>query len=113
MDYDSARQLILRYGQCDPETEDNFLGRLSRGTTPVPGQVTEILLALKVAFETLKDESTLDRSLVLALHTLAFDSRRYFSAAVEKGVEWPPLLNEDLGRIAIAVHSIFAGAWHG
>jgi hypothetical protein len=113
MDYETAHQLILHYGQSDSTDEDNFLGRLSHGQSPIPGQVTEILLALKVAFDALRDEPNLDRPLVLALHTLAFESRRQFNAGIERGVEWPPLLDEDLGRMAIAIHRIFAGVWHG
>ena len=43
-----------------------------------------------------------------ALFVLAYDSRAHYRAGAEAGVEWPPLLDEDLTRIAIAAKQIFA-----
>lgn len=113
MDYDSAQPIILNYGQLVDDDDRNFLNRLRQGVPPIPGQVTEILLALKVLFEALKDVPALERDLVSALFALAYDSRQSFTAGRQRGVEWPPLLDEDLERIAIAVRSILAGTWYG
>jgi hypothetical protein len=89
-----------------------LLRRLSAGQPPIPGQVTTILLALKVVFEDLRQEPTLDRTLAVALYQLAVDSRRAYDQGRSQGVVWPPLLDEDLQRIALAVRSIFADTWH-
>lgn len=92
---------------------DALLARLRQGTPPIPGQVTSILLALKVVFEALRDEPEIERELASALYLLATESRQWFDAGRKSGVAWPPLLNEDLARIASAVKSIFLGVWQG
>ena len=74
-------------------------------------QVTSILLALKLVFDVLKEDSTLERELVSALYRLAMASHQLFEAGRNQGVDWPPLLKEDLKRVALAVESIFSG--HG
>jgi hypothetical protein len=85
--------------------------RLKQGQPPVPGQVTSILLALKILFEGLQDSPMLDRQLISALHLLSVEGLQQFEAGRNKGVSWPPLLKEDLNRIAIAVKNIFSGVW--
>ncbi len=113
MDYPTARQLLITQGT--PPTSnanpDQFLLRLAQGQSPIPGQVTSLLLALKVVFDALQSADSFDRPLVNALYCLAFDSRQYYEAAQRQGVEWPPLLDEDITRIQRAVKSIFAGTW--
>ena len=108
MDYDTAHQFLLTQGQLDSPDPDQFLVRLRRAKPPVPGQVTTILLALKVVLEELRGMPTLDRTLAAALYRIASDSRHWFNAGRSRGVDWPPLLDEDLQRIAIAVQQIFA-----
>jgi hypothetical protein len=78
----------------------------------VPGQVTNILLALKIVFEALRTSPTLDRELIYSLYLLSYESRQQFEAGRQGGADWPPLLDEDLKRISRAVKSIFAGNWH-
>lgn len=90
---------------------DALLARLRQGQPPIPGQVTSILLALKVVFEATKEVPAIERELAAALHLLSTDSRRQFDRGQRSGVEWPPLLDEDLQRIANAVNSIFIGRW--
>lgn len=90
-----------------------LLIRLKQGQPPIPGQVTSILLALKVVFEALRDAPTIERDLASALHLLAVESRQQFDIGRKTGTAWPPLLDEDLTRIAIAVKSIFLGTWLG
>ncbi|HEY9849085.1 MAG TPA: Dethiobiotin synthetase [Leptolyngbyaceae cyanobacterium] len=113
MDYKTARNFLMDQGTAliTQRNPDDLLMRLKQGKAPVPGQLTSILLALKIAFDILQGEENLDRQLVYALHLLCFESRQQYEAGVRAGVEWPPLLNEDLGRIAIAVRSIFCGTW--
>jgi len=53
----------------------------------------------------------LDRQLISALHLLSVEGLQQFEAGLRKGVSWPPLLKEDLNRIAIAVKNIFSGVW--
>lgn len=111
VDYQTAYNLLITQGLDADRQTDALLTRLKQGMPPVPGQVTSILLALKVVFEALKDFTQLDRDLAAALHLLTVNSRQQFEAGYRAGIEWPPLLAEDLNRIAIAVQSIFLGEW--
>jgi hypothetical protein len=112
MDYKTARSLLINQGTTSDQNTDAFLVRLKQGKAPIPGQVTSILLALKVVFEALRTVTTLDRELVFGLYLLSVESRQYFETGFQAGVDWPPLLEEDLKRISRAVKSIFAGVWH-
>lgn len=110
MDYETAR-LVLQE-QTSLTIADTFLNRLRQGKSPVPGQVTSILLALKVVFDALKAETAIDRKLALSLFLVSNEARRLFDANLARSVDCPPLLNEDLDRIAKAVNSIFSDEWH-
>lgn len=110
MDYPTARKFIIDQAAANSQNQDALLIRLKQGKAPVPGQITSILLALKVVFAALKDATTLDRDLACALFMLA-QGQSLFNAGRRSGVEWPPLLKEDLKRIAIASESIFSGVW--
>jgi hypothetical protein len=112
MDYKTARSFLIHQGTSSDSNTDTFLMRLKQRKAPIPGQVTTILLALKVVFEGLRTASALDRELVYSLYLLSFEGRQHFEAGVQAGVDWPPLLKEDLKRISRAVKSIFAGVWH-
>ncbi len=112
MDYKTARSFLVNQGTASDQNTDAFLMRLKQGKAPIPGQVTNILLALKIVFEALQSSSTLERELIYALYLLSFESRKHFDAGRQAGVNWPPLLDEDLKRIARAVVSIYAGVWH-
>ena len=113
MNYQEAYNLLIERGTAlqNLVTDDNLLSRLKQGKPPLPGEVTGILLALKIVFEELQNQTNLDRNLGLALHLLAFESQRLFEAGRSAGVSWPPLLKEDLQRIATSVASIFADEW--
>lgn len=113
MDYQTARSLLVNQGIAAASNPDALLTRLAQGIPPVPGQVTSILLALKVVFEALRDKTLLERELACALYLLATESRQQFEQGKRRGVAWPPLLDEDLTRIATAVQSIFIGRWRG
>jgi len=108
MDYATARRFLIDQSQSDSPDPDVLLTHLRQGRPPVPGQITSILLALKIVFESLRGKPTLDRELASALHWLAWESRRCYEQKVNVGVTWPPLLDEDLERIALAVQRIFA-----
>ena len=108
MDYKTACELLTQ--QASPTQPDAFLTRLQTSQPPIPGQVTSLLLALKVVADRLKNDVTLDRTLACSLFDLAYGSRQYYEDGRSSGVEWPPLLDEDLGRIAIAARQIFAGS---
>lgn len=111
MDYHTAHDLLVQQGMVTEDNPDALLTRLKQGRPPVPGQVTSILLALKVVFEALRGAAAIDRTLAYALYLLAEESRQQFERGRLVGVAWPPLLDEDLGRIAAAVKSIFLGTW--
>ncbi|NES83586.1 MAG: Dethiobiotin synthetase [Moorea sp. SIO2B7] len=109
MDYKTARKILINQIMTSEPNSDTFLNRLQQGKAPIPGQVTNILLALKIASDGLQGATNLDRELAYALYLLSFESRQQFEAGRKSGVNWPPLLNEDLKRISRAVESIFAG----
>lgn len=111
MDYQTARSLLVNQGIAAEQNPDGLLSRLKQGQPPIPGQVTSILLALKVVFEAQRESSTFERDLACSLYLLASDSRQQFASGQRSGVDWPPLLDEDLTRIAAAVKSIFVGIW--
>jgi hypothetical protein len=112
VDYQTARSLIVNQGLAIANS-DALLIRLQQGQAPIPGQMTSILLALKVVFEALRTATEIDRELSAALYLLATESRQHFEAGDRAGVAWSPLLAEDLARIAAAVKSIFTGIWQG
>lgn len=107
MDIQTARQVVMN--QANVNTADSFLSRLGQQQPPIPGQVTSVLLALKVIMESLKGTEQIDRSLAAALHQLAYDSRQLYEQGRRTKVEWPPLLDADIERIAIATAQIFKG----
>ncbi|MFM7471942.1 MAG: Dethiobiotin synthetase [Nodosilinea sp. LVE1205-7] len=112
MDFETARQFVL--GQTSPDSDqrpDTFIACLRQGRPPVPGQVTSLLLALKVIFEGLKQEPSLERSLVQSLLVLIKDGPDLFQAGSYQGVSWPPLLEDDLGRLSRAAVSIIKAEW--
>ncbi|HEY9750682.1 MAG TPA: Dethiobiotin synthetase [Allocoleopsis sp.] len=111
MDYETARSFLINQTRLTPANPDAFLSRLKQGQPPVPGQVTSILLALKVVFEALRAAPSLDRELIYTLHILALESRHQYESQRKAGVVWPPLLDEDITRIATAVKNIFADEW--
>jgi hypothetical protein len=106
MDYKTARNFLITQGKAleTQKNPDAFLIRLKQGQPPIPGQLTSILLALKIVFDGAKDSSTLERELVSAL-----ESHLLFEEGRSRGVEWPPLLKEDIKRVRLAVQSIFSG----
>ena len=108
MNFKTACQVLAHQTLLEHETNDTFLGRLRSGQPPVPGQVTSLLLALKVIYEGLKEASALDRELALSLFLIAYESRNLFESGRAAGADWPPLLDEDLERIAITAYQIFA-----
>ena len=113
MDYKTARNFLIDQGLAleTQRNPDAFLVRLKQGSPPIPGQVTNILLALKVVFDTLQEAPMLDRQLVYALHLFAVESVRQFESGSRSGTVWPPVLKEDVNRIALAVKNIFSGVW--
>jgi hypothetical protein len=113
VDYETARNLLVSQGMATEEHSDALLTHLKQGHPPIPGQITSILLALKVVFEALRDVGQFDRQLACALYLLSTESRHQFNLGRKRGVAWPPLLDEDLTRIATAVKSIFVGTWQG
>lgn len=108
MDYETACRLLIDQSD-DTLSVDTFLARLRQGKPPVPGQVTSILLALKVVSEGLKGQTSINRDLASALFLISHEGRRLFDTELRRSLDCPPLLNEDLERIAIAVKTIFSG----
>ncbi|BAZ29228.1 hypothetical protein NIES4074_16670 [Cylindrospermum sp. NIES-4074] len=110
MNYETARKLLIDQAKTE-DNPDALLNRLQQGKPPVPGQITSILLGLKVVFEALKEAHSLDRELAFALYQLATKAQQLFVAGRKIGIDWPPLLKEDLLRISLAAESIFSGTW--
>lgn len=109
MDFETAYQFLLRQTSTSQDSrEDSFYSCLQQGQPPVPGQVTSLLLALKVLAEGLRQEPILGKELVQALFILTYESRQLFEAGQRAGVLWPPLLDDDLKRIAAAIKGIIS-----
>ncbi|MDB9528028.1 Dethiobiotin synthetase [Oscillatoria sp. CS-180] len=108
MDFDTARRFLLAQTVSPVPGQTPFIECLRQGVAPVPGQVTSLLLALKTVSQTLKDEPTIAKSLGLALFILSYESRQLYLQGQRNRVDWPPLLDEDLTRIAEAVRTIWA-----
>ncbi|MGD1909249.1 MAG: Dethiobiotin synthetase [Leptolyngbyaceae cyanobacterium] len=107
MDFQTARQFILMQTVTPALDQEPFIERLRQGQPPIPGQVTSLLLALKVVTEGLRREPTLERALAHALFVLSYESRQcYLKGQRSQQTEWPPMLDEDLERIAQAVEAI-------
>lgn len=108
MDLRTACEFLASQTLPELETQDTFLGRLRQGQPPVPGQVTSLLLALKVIRGSLQGATALDRQLAQSLFLVAYESRNLYEVGRTERVDWPPLLDDDLARIAIATYAIFA-----
>lgn len=108
MDFETARRFLLAQTIAPVSGQTPFIECLRKGTAPVPGQVTSILLALKTLSQSLKDEPKIEKSLGHALYILTYESRQLYIKGQQANVDWPPLLDEDLTRIADAVHRIWA-----
>ncbi|CDN10724.1 MAG: Dethiobiotin synthetase [Richelia sp.] len=112
MNYETARKFLIAQTIPTEENPDSLLMHMQQGKPPVPGQITSILLALKSVYGELQDALTIDKELACALYTLSVKTQQLFAVGRKSGVDWPPLLKEDLLRIASAVESIFSGNWH-
>ncbi len=111
MNYETARKILIDQTTTTEENPEALLARMQQGKSPVPGQITSILLALKVVFEALKEAPTLDRELAFSLYQLGIKAQQLFAVGYKAGIEWPPLLKEDLFRISLATESIFSNKW--
>ncbi|MDJ0796896.1 MAG: Dethiobiotin synthetase [Calothrix sp. MO_167.B12] len=112
MNYEIARKFLIAQTITTEENPDSLLMHMHQGQPPIPGQITSILLALKVVFAELQYATTIDKELVCALYMLSVKTQQLFAAGRKAGVDWPPIFKEDLLRIAMAVESIFSGDWH-
>jgi hypothetical protein len=103
MDYPEAYEVIMTQGQANTDT---LIYRLRQGKPPIPGQITTLLLALKVLYEGLRGVTTLERSLVSNLYALGIYPQQAYNQGQRQGIDWPPLLESDLRRIAQGVEQI-------
>ena len=108
MDFETARRFLLAQTITPVPGQVPFINCLRQGIPPVPGQVTSILLALKTLTSGLQGEPAIERSLGHAFFILTYESRQLYAQGEKSGVEWPPLLDEDLTRIADSVKLIWA-----
>jgi hypothetical protein len=110
MDFDTAHQFLLQQTLSPAaDQRETFIACLHQGKPPIPGQVTSLLLALKVIYEALKDEPVLDRTLLKALLVLIDDSGQLYRQGTAEGVIWPPLLEDDLTRLRQSARAIVTG----
>ncbi|MEM9007867.1 MAG: Dethiobiotin synthetase [Cyanobacteria bacterium P01_F01_bin.86] len=108
MDFETARLFLIAQTIAPVAGQTAFIDCLRQGVPPVPGQVTSILLALKTLALGLKDEPAIERPLGYAFFVLTYESRQLYAKGIQSGIDWPPLLDEDLTRIAEAIHTIWA-----
>ncbi|MGD1903030.1 MAG: Dethiobiotin synthetase [Geitlerinemataceae cyanobacterium] len=113
MDRPTARKLLVDQGTASltQRNPDAMLLRLDRGEAPIPGQMTSILVALRVLYKELEGEESIDRELARALYRLARESQRALWVGRERGVAWPPMLAEDLDRVEAGVEGVLSGDW--
>ena len=111
MNYETAHQFLLNQTVASEQNSDALLTRMRQGKPPIPGQITSILLSLKVVFEALKDSKTLERELSYALYLLTVKAQQLFVAGLKSGVDMPPIIKKELLIIANATESIFSGEW--
>lgn len=110
MDFDTAQQFLLQQTLSPSDDQRaTFITCLRQGKPPIPGQVTSLLLALKIIYEALKDEPVLDRTLLKALLVLIDDCGHLYRQGLTEGMLWPPLLADDLARLRQAARSIVMG----
>ena len=109
MDYETARKFLIAQGTADDTMADAFLVRLRAGKPPIPGQVTSILVGLKMINSALEGTPSLSRELAGPIFSLYFHSREAYQRGRDRGVLWPPLLDEDIVRIGEAVGKILTG----
>lgn len=110
MDFDTAHQFLLQQTLSPTDDQrETFIACLRRGKPPVPGQVTSLILALKVLDDGLKDEPVIDRTLLKALLVLIDDSGYFYRQGTAEGVIWPPLLADDLNRLRQSARAIMTG----
>ena len=97
MDYETAYNLLIAQGNAllKPSSEDHFLRRLQQGKPPIPGQVTSILLALKIIFEALQEQATVERKLALPVYLIAIEILK--ATKTEKEVFMETEIEEGLG----------------
>ena len=108
MYFDTARRFVLAQTLSPVPGQTAFIDCLRQGIAPVPGQVTSLLLALKTLSQGLNNEPMIERSLGHALFILTYESRLLYLHGKAQRVDWPPLLDDDLNRIAAAVQQIWA-----
>lgn len=109
MDYPTARQFILKQTVTpSDEGQASFLQRIQQGQAPIPGQTTSLLLALRVVGDAMRQEPQIERQLAYALFLLSYESRQCYEAGRNQGIEWPPLLDADLTRLAVAAEKVLA-----
>ncbi|MEO1446585.1 MAG: hypothetical protein AAFV46_10165, partial [Cyanobacteria bacterium J06635_11] len=89
MDFKTACQVLANQTLPALETKDTFLGRLRQQQPPVPGQVTSLLLALKVIEDGLRGADILDRQLAQSLFLAAYESRNLFEVGRAQRADWP------------------------
>lgn len=113
MDEQTARNFLLDQGMAleNPRNPNAFLILLQQGKSPIPGQMTSLLLALKVLYKSIEGNTQIDRPLAYALHRLAIESRQHFENGRRQGVKWSPLLTSDLQRLEQSVGNILRGEW--
>ncbi|WP_225889134.1 Dethiobiotin synthetase [Halomicronema hongdechloris] len=86
MDFETARQVLLQQTIAPAaDKTTTFIHCLQQQQPPVPGQVTSLLLALKVLRSGLQGEPTLGRDLAYALFLVAYESRRLYEAGRQAG----------------------------
>lgn len=108
MDFETARRFLVAQTIEPISGQTPFIDCLRRGQAPVPGQVTSILLALKTLAQSLQGEPNIEKSLGYVLFVLTYESRQLYEQGLKNNVDWPPLLDDDLTRIATAVRAIWA-----
>jgi hypothetical protein len=108
MTYDEAVAFIWKEGV---EAEGISLSA-RMGEDPGPERMKAVIAAIKVVYENLKGQKTIDRQLALALHCLSYYTDLQLTGWTSKGIRFrDDLIDSEMPRLTCAVESVFCDEW--
>ena len=103
-----ARDLVIR----ESVGEAGVLVELRMGRDPGPDRMEKLFDAIRVLFDELHEQATMERELAAALHQLDSQIEAQVSSWETRGKTWrEALIDDEVPRLALAVESIFADEW--
>ena len=107
MNYDQARELIL----WEANDMNGLVVCVRGGDDPGPERMARLLLALRVVFDDLHGQATLERMLASALHAFTFHVLGQVTDGPRSTAWRDEFVEIEVVRVAAAVESIFEDIW--